>query len=201
MEVLAVVEVAIFIVSLVGYHCYFMYRMGRKPNQVSLALNISERNYWIRRVMSIKEPELLIIHSFRNMILGTTFLSNSSLLIAWGLLRPLLKTDDPAGVSPRILFLAAIFFVAFISFGISVRAYTQLNFILTGFGEDSGPHLPNIHKPVFAMMTHATVFYWLGLRCFYFALPIGLWSIGPFGLTIGTALLVLILLYNDMYSH
>ena len=201
MEVQDIIEVSIFVTALIGYHPFFLYLLITSPARVSLGLNIAEREAWVKRNLSTKNSELLVVHSFRNMILGTTFLSNSSLLIAWGFLKPLLKTEDPVAAAPRILFLAAIFFLAFISFAIAVRTYTHLTFVLTGFGDVSDTHLPNVHKSICSMMMRATVFFWLGMRCFYLALPIGLWNMGFPGLLVGTVMLLVILFYNDIYSH
>ena len=194
-------EVLFFVIAITVYHIFFLVYLIKFPDRVSLSMNIAERQRWVRRYLFMKGAELTVVHSFRNMILGTTFLSNSSLLIAWGLLRPLLKIEDPLSAAPRTLLVVALFFIAFISFAMAVRFYTHLTFILTSFGEVEDVHCHNLQSSLTSMMSRATIFFWLGMRCFYFALPMGLWSFGFPGLLIGSILLIALLFLNDIYSQ
>lgn len=49
------------------------------------------------------------------------------------------------------------------------------------------------------IMVRATVAWWLGMRCFYTAVPLGLWLLGFPGLFVGTSLAVGLFLVNDYF--
>lgn len=129
-----------------------MWRYKTRPLSLSLGVNLSERFTWVLRYLATKNAELTVAHSIRNSIIGTTFFSSSSLLVSWGLLRPIISSaiaqasslDDPTTVHSiisfvnatndvKVLALSGVFFAAFLSFAVSVRHFTHISFLLCAF--------------------------------------------------------------------
>ena len=94
----------------------------------------------------------------------------------------------------KLMLLAVDFFLGFFNFTLAIRYFNHAGY---GLG------LPDLHRGVVSqefvveVVTHASVHYTIGMRCYYLAIPLGLWLFGATWLLIGSILLLTVLYRLD----
>jgi len=82
------------------------------------------------------------------------------------------------------------FFAAFFSFSLAIRAFIHTGFAINLTGEQEAAIEPGLGA---AELERGALHYTLGMRGYYFAIPLALWLFGPTWMLVGAVLLVLIL--------
>jgi uncharacterized membrane protein len=153
-----------------------------------------------------EKRDIVAVQSLRNWVMAATFLASTAVLISLGLVASAFRTDIAAASHGlnlfghasqtlwmlKLLVLAALFFFAFFNFTLAIRYYNHAGFII---------NVPQELEPaasidtVAGVLNHGAVHYFLGMRGFYLAIPLGLWLFGPVWL-LGGSVLVLLVLYR-----
>jgi uncharacterized membrane protein len=180
---------------LVTYHVFLRLRSWRDPLYTVQATNAVLRVRWVSGVMK-QGKDILAIQTLRNSTMAATFLASTSVVLVMGVLNLIAKGDALASASgPKLLLLLLDLFVAFFGFAMSIRLYNHVGYMLgmpTVSGHDNlEPTL------VAAQLNRAASYHSVGMRAFYFLVPLVFWFFGAWALLGASAGLVLLLFSND----
>lgn len=190
----------------VGYHLYFWWQLKRHPEKTIIGQAKNWRKAWIERMVA-RQDNIIVVQALRNWIMSSSFLASTALLIAAGLLGFLasadkisqlihelnflgLRTDQAFSI--KVLALTANFFLSFFNFSLAIRYYNYVTLRATGTAIDDNASIAEAVR----FMNKGAMHYALGMRCYYFAIPLALWLLGP--LWLGTGALVLTM---SLYRH
>lgn len=190
---------------LLGYHLRLRWVLLHRPSDTAYGRHRIVRRQWLRRYAG-GNHNLLAVHTLRNWIMSATFLASTAILIALGLLGfgftgdhltgfanelNMLGTQNTPILLLKLLLLAITYLAAFFCFSLSVRSFIHSGFEM---------NLPAKIKPYDAWsgeLEKGALFYFAGLRCFYFSIPLALWLLGPLWMLAAVIVLILLLMLLD----
>lgn len=145
------------------------------------------------------------MQTLRNWIVSATFLASTSILFAVGLLGVVFTSDALSHITHELnffgsqdtqllafkgLLLFVNFMAAFFNYSFAIRA-----FIHTGFeiNLEVSQQEKIAHGMADAELQKGAIYFTLGMRGYYLAIPLSLWLFGPMWMFLGTILLIIIL--------
>ncbi len=197
------------VLLLAGYHYYLWRKVRRNPGYTIQALNSIARTAWVEEVMANKAKDVMAVQTLRNSTMAATFLASTAVLLIIGTLTLSGQGDKLDAVwhqlnvlgavsgglwATKLLLLVLDFLVAFLGFAMSVRLYNHVGYLInvpTRVQERITPGLVAAH------LNLAGRFYSLGMRAYYFAVPLVFWLFGPHFMVAATVVLVIALYYLD----
>lgn len=204
-------DIAGFLVSaalLLAYHLYLRYRTRRNPAYTIQAVNHAARTGWVKGIMSNEGKGLLGVQTLRNSTMAATFLASTAVLLIMGTLTLSGQADKlqtnwhalnlvgarHAGLwVVKLLVLVTDFFVAFFAFALSVRVYNhvvyQLNVPADLRTKEINPASVARH------LNRAGRYYSIGMRAYYFSVPLVFWLFGPL-LMVASSIVLIAMLYH-----
>jgi uncharacterized membrane protein len=200
--------VASSILLLVLYHLRLIFLTKNKPQKTAFGRHRKSRLAWLQAYAGGKN-DLLVVHTLRNWIMSATFLASTAIFLTLGLLGFVFTTDristfaadlnvlgttTPTVLLYKFLLLAAVFMSAFFLFSFSIRYLIHAGFVInipSGQDEESAKLVPALE------LESGALFYFLGLRAYYLAVPVACWLVGPLWMAIATVLLIILLAYLD----
>lgn len=204
-------DLSMFLLSmaiLMAYHAYLKRRLCRNPDYSIQAHNRMARTVWAQYVMQNESRGILAIQTLRNSTMAATFLASTAVLMMIGALNLTAQADKlsaswhalnisgstyPALWTAKVLLLVVDLFATFFAFAMSVRFYNHAGYQITLPGTIAERPFPEME--VIYFLNRAGTFYTLGMRGYFFAVPLILWLFGPLLLLFG-ALGVVITLYH-----
>lgn len=199
---------------LAGYHAYLYARLRRDPLHTIQAVNALARAAWVESIMASGGRDILAIQTLRNAIMGPTFLASTAILLIIGTLTlsgqqerlsetwhtvNVLGTKSPELWLVKLLILLLDFFVAFFSFSMAIRLFIHVGFMIN---VPRAMAKPAIAPPYVArLLNQAGLYHTLGMRAYYFSVPLVFWLFGPHLMVLATLLLLVVLYYNDRAPH
>ena len=195
-----------------GYHFYLRRRLARDPNYTVQAVNREARRRWVQHIMSSESNSILGVQTLRNSTMAATFLASTAVLLIMGTLSLTGQADKLADTwhalnlggalhaglwITKLLALVADFFVAFFSFSMAIRLFNHVGYQLgVPAGADGRPtHLRP--EAVAIHLNRAGHYYSVGMRAYYFAVPLVFWLFGPYFLVAASVVLILVLYRVD----
>ncbi|MHB1590952.1 MAG: DUF599 domain-containing protein [Sulfuricella sp.] len=194
---------------IIAYQLYLRNKEKKNPAYTVRAINVLARTAWVESIM--KEGKgILAVQTLRNSTMAATFLASTSVLLIIGVLtlggqevRPesIWHSLNVIGAKHSGLWLAKLLlllldlFIAFFSFSMSIRVFNHVGYMI------NVPLALN-HKVIspahVAMnLNRAGQFYHIGMRAYYYIVPIVFWLFGPQFLLIATVGLLLALYRID----
>lgn len=205
-----IVGFAVSAAMLIGYHLYLRVRLRRNPHYTIQAVNRAARSAWVRGIMEDESKGILGVQTLRNSTMAATFLASTAVLLIIGTLTLSEQTDklvtswhtlnvvgslQPGLWTAKLLFLLSNLFMAFFSFAMSVRLYNhvgyQLNVPIKARPPSINPRSVAVH------VNRAGYYYSLGMRAYYFAVPLVFWLFGPHFMVAATVVLIAVLYHVD----
>lgn len=195
---------------LVGYHAYLRIRLRRNPHYTIQAVNRAARSAWVKGIMQDESKGILGVQTLRNSTMAATFLASTAVLLIIGTLTLSEQTDklvtswhslnvmgslQPGLWTAKLLFLLSNLFMAFFSFAMSVRLYNHVGYQLNVPIKDRPPSINP--KSVAVHVNRAGYYYSLGMRAYYFAVPLVFWLFGPHFMVAATVVLIAVLYHVD----
>lgn len=186
------------------YHLYLARVCRREPERTHRGRSNRLRHAWVAMVRA-RKADLLAVQTLRNWVMSATLLASTSILIGLGVGHVAFAGTDLAelarALSPlplpgestmrlKLLVLAALFFVAFYHFVLSLRYYNHSGFMIN---LPDGDFIGDPVGTVAETLNRAGGHYNKGTRVFLLALPFVLWLIGPLWLLGGVALILWVL--------
>lgn len=202
--------VAVSVAAIGGYHLYLRLRLARDPNYTVQAVNREARRRWVERVMADEGNTILGVQTLRNSTMAATFLASTAVLLIMGTLSLTGQADKLADTwhalnlggalhaglwIVKLLALVADFFVAFFSFSMAIRLFNHVGYQL---GVPGGDRPAALRPAAVALhLNRAGRYYSIGMRAYYFAVPLVFWLFGPFFLMAASAVLIVVLYHVD----
>lgn len=196
-------------VLLVLYHIYLSYKERKNPAYTVQAVNVIARTAWVEAVME-ERKDILAVQTLRNSTMAATFLASTAVLLIIGVLTLSGQGDrleatwhvlNIIGAKHAELWLAKLLlllldlFVVFFSFSMSIRVFNHVGYMinvpLTLKHKSISPSHVALH------LNRAGRFYYVGMRAYYFMVPLVFWLFGPHFMLIATLLLIAILYRID----
>ena len=207
----AIPEILAFVASVLlvlGYHLYLHRRVRLDPGYAVHAVNARVRARWVETVMSSGRMDVLAVQTLRNSVMAASFMASTSILLIMGVLSlssdinkmaRLWHTLSAIGsghssewmILLNVMLLAADFFVAFYFYSMAVRYYNHVGYLINVPRDASRPE--SSHAYVAAYLNRAGHNYSLGMRTFFFSLPLVFWFFGSYFMIGGTVALILAL--------
>ncbi len=195
---------------LLGAYQYFLARKERRdPTYTVRAINALARTAWVETVMA-EGKDILAVQTLRNSTMAATFLASTSVLLIIGVLS-LSGQGDKLEVTwhtlnlygarhtelwlTKLLFLLLDLFFAFFSFSMSIRVFNHVGYMINvplALG-----HKPFSPAHVAVHLNRAGHFYSLGMRAYYYAVPLVFWLFGPHFMLLATLALLFVLYRVD----
>jgi uncharacterized membrane protein len=196
-------------VLLAIYHLYLRMRVKRNPAYTVQAVNVMARTSWVQYIMK-EEQGILAVQTLRNSTMAATFLASTAVLLIIGVLT-LSEQGDKLGSAfhslnfvgarraelwmGKLLLLMLDLFVAFFSFSMSIRIYNHVGFMINV--PKSAGHRAISPDHVAVHLNRAGHFYSIGMRAYYFLVPLVFWLFGPHLMLLATIALIFVLYRID----
>ncbi|TSA11544.1 MAG: DUF599 domain-containing protein [Betaproteobacteria bacterium] len=192
-----------------AYHAYLRYRLRKNPGYTVQRLNDVVRTAWVKEIMQRREG-VLAVQTLRNSMMAAVFLASTSVLMIIGVLtlseqgdklRTTWQALDVFGTASarlwliKMLLLLVDLLVAFFSFATAIRLFHHVGYMINApqgeFLTGADPAHVSTH------LNRAGGFYSIGMRAYYYTVPLLLWLFGPAFMLAGTVALVSALYYLD----
>ena len=189
-----IVDLTVFAACLLilgGYQMRLVRHSRRTPMHTVQGLNALARNAWVERVMH-EGRDIMAVQTLRNSTMAATLMASTAVILILGILNMLANADklgpalhvlNPTGSHEpgiwvfKLMLILVDFFVAFFSFSLAVRGYNHVGFLIN-VPKDSDKHGITPAK-VALHLNRASAYYGIGMRTYYFSVPLVLWLFGP----------------------
>lgn len=167
------------------------------------------RTAWVVTIMR-EGRDILAVQTLRNSTMAATFLASTSVLLIIGVLTLSGQADRLEGAwhslntvgsrhpelwLAKLLLLLLDLFVAFFSFSMSIRIYNHVGYMINV--PLALNHRVISPEHVAVHLNRAGKYYSIGMRAYYFSVPIVFWLFGPHLMLGATVLLVAVLYHLD----
>jgi uncharacterized membrane protein len=205
-----IISLAASVLLLFAYHIYLRVMVHRNPHYSIQAVNKAARSGWVKSIMEDQSMALLGVQTLRNSTMAATFLASTAILLiigtltlseqsdklsgAWEALN-MIGSDSPGIWTVKLVLLLTNFLMAFVCFSMSVRLYNHVGYQM---------NVPIKYRPpsinarnVAIHLNRAGYYYSLGMRTYYFAVPLVFWLFGPLLMVLATLVLIAVLYHVD----
>lgn len=192
------------------YHGYLRYKIRHNPAYTVQAINKIARTAWVETIMTSGNKDVLAVQTLRNSTMAATFLASTAVLLIIGVLTLTGRgsqvsdswhTLNIMGARHGGLFMLKLIcilldlFVAFFSFSMSIRLYNHVGFLINV--PLSLNHKEISPQHVAAHLNRAGKYYSIGMRTYYFMVPLVFWLFGPHFMVVSTLGLIAVLYHVD----
>lgn len=197
-------------VSLVlGYQCYLGWRTRRDPASSAQDVMLAARAAWVGSVMR-ERRDILAVQTLRNSTMSASFMASTAVLLIIGVLTLSAQGDKLSGTWHVLNFLGQFsaelwlfkllmmlfdLLFAFFSFAMSVRIFHHIGYLIN-VPLDKAVEGKQI-KHVEAQLNRAGIYYRIGMRAYYFTVPLLFWLFGPLWLLGATLAVVFFMFHLD----
>ncbi len=200
------VAIALSVALIAGYYFRLWRQVGRDPTYTIHGVNQIARTLWVANVMRNPSKDVMAVQTLRNLIMGASLMASTATLLIIGTLT---LSGQAESISnswhvlniggthaaelwiTKVLCLLIDFIVAFFAFVMSVRLANHVVFMINT--PESDAH--HLLKPeaVARRLNRAANMFTIGLRAYFFSVPLVFWLFGPVFLVLATVGLVLTL--------
>ncbi len=203
------VSFLISVLLVIAYQMYLSRKVKKNPAYTVGAINVMARAAWVEMVMR-EGKDILAIQTLRNSTMAATFLASTSVLLIMGVLtlsgqearlESTWHTLNVIGAKHSELWLAKLLlllldlFIAFFSFSMSIRVFNHVGYMINVPVALHHKMISPAHVAVH--LNRAGAFYHLGMRAYYYSVPIVFWLFGPHFMLVTTIALLLVLYRID----
>jgi len=198
---LLAIAVTVIIISI--YHFYLRRLVHRNPVCVLSSVATAARTAWVESIMAENDSGILAIQTLRNTTLAATFLASTAILLMLGVLTLSGQGPDlnkswhhlniagslrPELWPVKLLSLLLFLFFAFFCFSNAIRTLNHVGYMIT---IKSGHKQPRFSPTqVAGELNRGGRYFSLGVRTFYYLVPVVFWLFGPLYMVVATCLLV-----------
>lgn len=208
--------VAVSLSLVAGYYIFQFFRAKRSRVYSMHYVNELTRRIWVETVMGKPGNEVMAIQTMRNFIMvGILMVSTSTLLImgtltlsgqadtinkTWHVLNLFEGSHSAKLWIIKVMCLLADFLIAFFSYAMAIRLANQILFMINIPAEYQPAHEALSPYHVARRLNLAGYMFAIGMRSYFFAIPLVFWLFGPVFLVIATIGLVIILSRLDRHQ-
>lgn len=193
---------------IIAYHLFLRRKVKKDRTYTVQAINMIARTAWVETIMREKK-DILAVQTLRNSTMAATFLASTSVLMIIGILtlseggkmESTWHVLNIAGVTHPELWLIKLIcllldmFVAFFSFSMSIRVFNHVGYMINVPLALNHRMISPAH--VATHLNRAGKFYSIGMRAYYFIVPLVFWLFGPHFMFISTIGLLAVLYRID----
>lgn len=193
------------------YYVFIAYKTRENPVYTVQSVNIIARRSWVESIMRDAGKEVLAVQTLRNSTMAAIFLASTSVLLiigvltlsaqggkmegAWHVLNNVTTATQTELWLAKLLILLLDLFAAFFSFSMAVRVFNHVGYMIN-------VPLARNHKMISPQhvaihLNRAGMFYSMGMRAYYFTVPLVFWLFGPHFMLLSTFALILVLYRLD----
>ena len=191
------------------YQRYLRWRTRRDPASSAQDVMLAARAAWVESVMR-ERRDILAVQTLRNSTMSASFMASTAVLLIIGVLTLSAQGDKLSGTWHALNFLGLLtaemwllkllvmlfdLLFAFFSFSMSVRMFHHIGYLIN---VPLGPKSESSQLAhVVAQLNRAGIYFRIGMRAYYFIVPLLFWLLGPLWMIGATALLVYFLYHMD----
>lgn len=191
------------------YNVFIWWKLKSDPIYTIQGATNLARRAWVVSVMEEKN-DILAVQTLRNSTMAGTFLASTAILLSVGVLSltgqaenvgntwhslNLLGSTERSTLALKLLVLLINLFIAFFSFSSSVRLYNHVGFMINTPCTDG--NYSTSFTFVAMQLNRAASHFHIGMRAYYFMVPLVLWIFGPLFLLGSTVLMIIVVFYMD----
>jgi uncharacterized membrane protein len=201
----------VFCLSLVvGYYLFMWSRARKDPTYTIHGVNELARTLWVHNVMTNTGKDVMAVQTLRNFVMAASLMATTATFLMVGTLTLSGQTEtisrswhvlNIVGSHAAELWILKVmcllldFIIAFFAFAMTVRLSNHVLFMLNV--PDYSHHHELAPANVARRLNRAGHFFALGLRAFFFAVPLVFWLFGPALLVAATIGIVITLYFLD----
>jgi uncharacterized membrane protein len=197
------VAAGISLAMLLLYHGFLAAQLRRDPLYTVQAVNAVARAAWVEAVMANSSKDVLAVQTLRNSIMGPTFLASTAVLLIIGTLTLSGQGDnlaatwhalnlsgslEPEVFAVKLMLLLLDFFLAFFGFAMAIRMFIHVGYMINVPAERQNPAITPQY--VAFHLNRAGRFHTVGMRAYYYSVPLVFWLFGPYAMLLATIGLV-----------
>jgi uncharacterized membrane protein len=195
--------------AVVVYQLCLRWRDRRDPTASALYGMNAARMAWVEGVMR-DGRDILAVQTLRNSTMASSFMASTAILLIIGVLTLSAQVDKMSGTwhalnvlgQPgadiwlfKLLVMLFDLLFAFFSFCLSIRLYHHIGYQINTPVDLRREVTQPAH--VGAELNRAAIYYRLGMRAYYFTVPLLFWLFGPVLMVGATALMIYFLYHLD----
>ncbi len=193
-----------------AYYGFLNMKVRNDPTYTIHGVNALARSLWVEHIMRNASKDVMAVQTLRNFVMGASLMASTAALLIIGTLTLSGQSEHIAQSwhalnlkgslatelwIVKVMFLLVDFIVAFFSFAMSVRLANHVVFMVN-VPEHNAHH--NLSPRAVARRLHrAGNMFSVGMRAFFFAVPLVFWLFGPYFLLISSVGLVVALYHLD----
>lgn len=204
------VAFAVSAASVAAYYGFLNFKVRADPTYTVHGVNALARRLWVEHVMRNASKDVMAVQTLRNFIMGSSLMASTAALLVIGTLTLTGQAEHIAQnwhvLSLRrsfatelwilkVMCLLVDFIVAFFAFAMSVRLANHVVFMLNVPDHDAHPNLSP--RAVARRLQRSGNMFAIGMRAFFFAVPLVFWLFGAYFLLASTVGLVIALYRLD----
>jgi len=185
-----------------SYHLYMRHKLKDNPTYSLYGATTLARTAWVVGVMEDKK-DILAVQTLRNSTMAATFLASTSILLAVGLLTLSGQADKlgqtwhamnifgsraESTLTLKLLVILGNLFIAFFNFSFAIRLFSHVGFLINTPPEE-GNYGASITF-VAMELNKAGSYFHMGMRAYYFLVPLIFWLFSPLFMLVATVTLV-----------
>jgi uncharacterized membrane protein len=193
-----------------AYYFFLNLKVRDNPTYTIHGVNALARQLWVKNVMSDPAKGIMGVQTLRNFIMGSSLMASTAALLIIGTLTlsgqeeriaqswHMLSSNGSFSTELwiiKVMLLLIVFVVSFFAFAMSVRLTNHVVFMLNVGEHDANHNLSP--EAVGRRMQRAGHMFAIGMRAFFFAVPLVFWLFGPYFLLASTIGLVVTLYRVD----
>jgi len=199
------------VVMVVWYQLRLTRRIRENPALTVQGMNVQARAAWVERIMrEERDLHTLAVQTFRNSTMAATLLASTAVLLIFGILNLLANADklghmltglnswgvrEPGMWLFKLMLLIVDFFISFFSFSLAVRGFHHVGYMIN-VPMGAHDHGVSVQKVV-RVLNRVSQYYSIGMRTYYFSVPLVLWLFGPAFMFVATVVLLVVLNHLD----
>ncbi|MCF6291610.1 MAG: DUF599 domain-containing protein [Desulfobacterales bacterium] len=195
---------AFFLAGLFGYRFFLAQMLKYRPTDLFLGKLQKYRTAWIE-AHSGGTDNMVVVQTLRNTIMSASFLASTAVILIMGAFN-LLHTLGRAGAAleptvevVKILLIILLLFYTFFNFTWYIRETNYMSFILN-IPKDRLDQIEDGDSTarIAQMFLTSGIYFSLGMRGYYFLVPLLLWFFSPVLMIGATGAILYILLRRDL---
>jgi uncharacterized membrane protein len=198
------------VLLIVAFHIFLRNKIKKDPAYTVQAINRIARTAWVETIMGDDKNAVLAVQTLRNSTMAATFLASTSVLLIIGVLTlseqgekleahwhalNMVGAINPMLWMVKLLSLLLDLFVAFFGFSMAIRIYNHVGFMINVPVRLNHKMITPAH--VATHLNRAGHFYSMGMRAYYYLVPMVFWLFGPHFMLVSTIVLLLALYRID----
>lgn len=207
--------VAASLALVAAYYLHLRALIRRDPTYSIHHVNDLARRLWVENVMRNPGKDIMAVQTLRNFIMvGILMVSTASLLLIGtltlsGQTEIISRTWHALSITGahaaqlwivKVMCLLADFMIAFFSYAMAIRLANHVLFMVNVPREAQEEHEVLMPEHVANRLNQAGHMVAIGMRAFFFAIPLVFWLFGPLFLVLATAGVVIILSRLDRHQ-